>query len=122
MASLRILVVEDHDDSREMLCEFLELMGASVWAVAGVVEALAQIETDVPDVIVSDLNMPDDDGYGLARRLQQHSRRQSMRLIAVTGFTSSRVHALAKQAGFDAVLTKPTVPEALEAVLKQCRD
>jgi CheY-like chemotaxis protein len=45
-----------------------------------------------------------------------------MRLIAVTGLTSSRVHALAKQAGFDAVLTKPIVPEALEAVLKQCRD
>jgi signal transduction histidine kinase len=117
LAGLTILVVEDDDDSRLALAHLLESVGASVTAVSSTHDAVAAVERMRPDVLVSDLSMPGDDGYALVRQLRRRlaSNEPRMVAIAVTGLAAPehRAHALA--AGFDAHLTKPVDPEGLIA-------
>jgi CheY-like chemotaxis protein len=113
MVARRILVVEDDDDARAALRELLEVLGATVFTAADVQEAMAQIDAK-PDVVLSDLCLPGENGLELARRLQLHPRREAMRLVAVTGFGGHADIALALAAGFDEVLQKPLLPEMLD--------
>lgn len=116
--SLRILVVEDQDDAREMLRELLEMMGATVLVASSVSEALVQID-EVPDVVLSDIGMPDADGTELARRLQSHPNRTRMRLVAMTGYVGTVAQDELIAAGFDEVFSKPLTPEMLEALVRR---
>ncbi len=115
----RVLVVEDHDDSREMLAELLEVFGATVALASTVADALCQVDAFAPDVILSDLGMPDVDGLELARQLGPRPDRRGMRLVAVTGFTGQAEHQRALDAGYDAVLCKPLLPETLQALIRE---
>jgi signal transduction histidine kinase/DNA-binding response OmpR family regulator len=118
---IRILVVEDDDDSRDFLSEALELLGATVGAANGVAAAIVKFESFRPDVLVSDIAMPDADGYDLIRQVRQlpAGRAGGTPAIALTAHTRPEVHRLARQAGFDRLEPKPVDLERLTRVLRE---
>ena len=116
---LSILIVEDDDDARELMQAVLEQRGAQVCAADSVCRAFELLETIAPDVIVSDIAMPDEDGFSLARRLRELPEDAGGRtpIVAVSAYAgaSDRVRALA--AGFDRYLHKPVDFDELSATI-----
>lgn len=106
---LSILVVEDDADARELMQALLEQRGASVVAADCVASAFARLEEARPDIIVSDIAMPDEDGYALVRRLRSRPAERGGRtpVIAVSAFSGSSDRLRALAAGFDRYLYKP---------------
>ncbi|MEG4271340.1 MULTISPECIES: ATP-binding protein [unclassified Microcoleus] len=122
LEGLQILVVEDEADALELLSTILEKYGADVMAVASVREALSIIETATdrsPDVLVSDIGMPDEDGYSLIRKLRQLEAQRGGRLpaIALTAYARNDDRQQALLAGFQMHLTKPVDAAELVAVV-----
>jgi PAS domain S-box-containing protein len=111
LSNLKILVVDDEADSRQLLSFLLEQYGATVTSAESAQEALDQIAQSGPDVLVSDLGMPEMDGYALIRKLRAEGR--TMRAIAVTGYARDEDREAALQAGFQAHVTKPIEPTEL---------
>jgi CheY-like chemotaxis protein len=113
LQTLRILVVDDDADSRDFMTVALEGEGAEVKAVGSVAEALATIEDWQPDVLVSDIRMPDEDGYHLMRQLREQSMSRSTGSsvvpigIALTAFARDEDREEALSAGYQAHLPKP---------------
>jgi two-component system CheB/CheR fusion protein len=114
LKGIRVVVVDDEEGPRTLFREILEVEGATVTAVSSAREALAAIEQDIPDVLVSDIMMPNEDGYWLitavsALRLA-HGR---PRALALTG--DSRRHSRLRvfSAGYHAHLSKPVGIETL---------
>ncbi|MFT3915714.1 MAG: ATP-binding protein [Anaeromyxobacteraceae bacterium] len=116
---LRILVVDDDEDSREVLRAILEDAGAAVTAAGSVQAALQHFDGAPPDLLVSDIGMPGEDGYALIRRVRALPPERGGRVpaAALTAYTQAedREHALA--AGFHAWLTKPIEPADLTAAV-----
>ena len=108
---VRIVLVEDHDDSRELLALMLEQCGAEVVKAPSARSGLQAVLDIRPDVVVSDLGMPGEDGYWLLSELQ--SRVGSVLAVAVTGFSDRYHPAHARAAGFREYLSKPVDPERL---------
>ncbi|MEG4091641.1 ATP-binding protein [Microcoleus sp. Pol12B4] len=122
LEGLQILVVEDEADALELLSTILGKYGADVIAVASVKEALTIIETATdrsPDVLVSDIGMPDEDGYSLIRKLRQLEAQRGGRLpaIALTAYARNDDRQQALLAGFQMHLTKPVDAAELVAVV-----
>ncbi|HEU4368907.1 MAG TPA: response regulator [Methylomirabilota bacterium] len=113
---VRVLLVEDTDDTRELLTFVLEQCAAVVTAAASATEALDAFLRDRPQIVVTDLAMPGHDGYWLLRQVRAHAT--DVPAVALTAFTEhySREQALA--AGFDAFLPKPIEPDALCRALR----
>lgn len=117
LAGLRILLMEDEEDVREILAILLRLSGAQVAEVSNVEEALAAYERDRPDCIVSDLNL-DRDGYDLIEAIRAR-KSQTPPAIALTGHVLPEDRSQAMAAGFRAYLTKPVdPPDLLRAILE----
>jgi len=114
--SLRILVVDDHDDGRTLTSLVLTQAGATVEAVASAREALQRLELQQPDVLVSDIGLPDEDGYALIRRIRQYEEGRGGHLpaIALTGYARADDRDRALAAGFEAHVPKPV--EAAELI------
>jgi CheY-like chemotaxis protein len=107
LAGLELLVIEDHDDSREALAALLEAHGARV-RTASTGEAGIEIALeDRPDVVLCDLAMPGMDGYEVARRLRERLGWQHVTLLALSAHGESADVARARAAGFSAHLLKP---------------
>jgi CheY-like chemotaxis protein len=102
-----VLVVEDHDDSRELLVFALERAGATVIGVASAAEALKWLKTIRPQVIVSDLSMPGRDGFSLLQEVRSLPDLQDLPAIAVTGHTQPDILARVASAGFQQFMRKP---------------
>ncbi|MEG4585247.1 ATP-binding protein [Microcoleus sp. MOSTC5] len=121
LEGLQILVVDDEADALELLSTILQKYGADVIAVASVKEALTVIETATcsPDVLVSDIGMPDEDGYSLIRKLRQLEAQRGGRLpaIALTAYARNDDRRQALLAGFQMHLTKPVDAADLVAVV-----
>jgi len=114
---LRVLVVDDHLDSNEMLAQLLTLNGHDVRRVANGPAAIEAATTFVPDAVLLDIGLPGMDGYEVARKLRLlEATRQSV-LIAVTGYGSSRDRRESTQAGMDHHLVKPVEPDRLLGIL-----
>ncbi len=115
LEGLQVLVVEDDEDTREVLTLGLELYGADVVAVGCAADALGALERDVPDVILSDIGLPDEDGFDLIRRVRRlpPSRGGLVPAIAVTAFTLADDGAEATRAGFQRHFRKPVDTRAL---------
>jgi CheY-like chemotaxis protein len=111
---VKILIVDDDPDTREILSEILSGHGAEVAVASSVREAMAEITKSVPDVLVSDIAMPGEDGISLVRQLSQHiaSRDHRIVTIAVTGLSAPH-QRLALEAGFEACMNKPLEPARL---------
>lgn len=119
LAHTRVLIVDDEDDSRELLRSILEACGAEVLHAASVAAALEALEASHVDAIVSDIGMPERDGYGFIREVRSLPRRAAIPAIALTGLTSREDQARALGAGFDLHIGKPFDPtRLLEAVVK----
>ncbi|MEZ5287252.1 MAG: ATP-binding protein [Vicinamibacterales bacterium] len=113
----RVLVVDDNADAASLLATLLELHGHRVWVEHRAETALLTATRVTPDVALLDIGLPDISGYDLARRLRQEASTCHMRLVAVTGFGQAADRTRARDAGFDAHLTKPAEPDAILAVL-----
>lgn len=119
LEGLRVLVVDDEADTREFLSVVLEECGASVKAAASAQEALEAIERWKPDVLVSDIGMPGEDGYALIRQLR--SREASLGglipAVALTAYARSEDRMRALKEGFQMHLSKPVEPAELATVV-----
>jgi CheY-like chemotaxis protein len=119
LAGMRVLLVEDEDDAREALGTVLRVAGATVRGAASVAEALAALDGEVPDVIVSDIAMPDQDGLDLIRHLRERPAEHggTCPAIALTAYGGARDLGHAMEAGYQAHLRKPADPVQLAATI-----
>ena len=107
-----VLVVDDHDDSRQLLRMMLTAHGASVFTAASVATARLALAEQLPDVLITDLAMPIEDGYGLLDYCRQHpdARLQTLPIVALTGYGNQQAAERVLAAGFDAFVAKPVEP------------
>jgi PAS domain S-box-containing protein len=112
----RVLIVEDHDDARQMLRHLLESLGHEVHEAADGISGLERALALAPDAVVVDIGLPGLDGYAVARELRKASSAGPL-LIAVTGYGQDGDRQRSAEAGFDAHLTKPIDPRALDVLL-----
>lgn len=125
LEGVRVLAVDDDDDARELLRTILESRAATVLVAANAREAFELLAREHPHVLVSDIAMPDEDGYALIRRIRQLSDEAGGRTpaIAVTAHTGPADRARAVQAGFDRHVPKPLDVEILvDAISKLAND
>lgn len=116
---VRVLLVDDEPDARGFLIAALEECGAEVVAVGSVSEALATISHLKPDVLVSDIGMPIEDGYSLIRQLRQLTAEQGGQIpaIALTAYARAEDRMKAIAAGFQIHIPKPVEPAELVTVV-----
>lgn len=114
--SLRLLVVDDHGDTRRILSRLLGKCGHEVFTADGGRSALELIDTERFDALVSDIGLPDISGYELVREAK---RRQPMQGIALSGFGMEEDVRRSLEAGFDYHLTKPVEFQELRALLQK---
>jgi CheY-like chemotaxis protein len=119
LAGVRVLVVEDEADSREILAAVLRESGAEVVTADSALVALGVLEKDRPHVLVSDIGMPDVDGFDLIRMLRQRAPEEIARIpaIALTAYTEEEARNKAMELGFDEHVSKPADPEQLIAAV-----
>jgi PAS domain S-box-containing protein len=117
---LQVLVVDDEADVREWISTVLTESGAQVIAVGSVGEALAALEQLRPDVLVSDIGMPDEDGYTFIRKVRELGSEMGGRIpaVALTGYAREEDYRQAKAAGFQLHIAKPIKAAELVAVVK----
>ena len=116
---MRILVVDDHDDGRTLTTLVLTQAGASVEAVASAREALDALLSLQPDALVSDIGLPDGDGYSLVREIRAREKEHGgfLPAVALTGYARADDRARALSAGFQAHVPKPVFPPELIAAI-----
>ncbi|MBD2256111.1 response regulator [Pseudanabaena sp. FACHB-2040] len=121
LAHTQVLLVEDHDDNRDFIATVLEGAGAQVMAAASVKEALQCLEQSIPDVLISDISLPDADGYGLIGQVKvlEAERQVSIPAIALSAHSRQEDRLQALAAGFLLYITKPVEPDTLVAVVAQ---
>ncbi|MFZ6182772.1 ATP-binding protein [Nannocystis pusilla] len=119
LAGLRVLVVDDERDTRDMLGTLLRRCGVEVTLAASAAEALRSIEAERPDVLVSDIGMPGEDGYSLLEKLRKLPREAGGTLpaVALTAYARSEDRTRALLAGFNNHVAKPVEPLELLAVI-----
>ena len=116
---VRVLVVEDEDDTRDLLVTALEQCGAQVTAAPSAAAALASLDREPPDVMVSDLAMPDEDGYSLIRKVRARGPENGggVPAAALTAYARAEDRVRALASGFQMHLPKPIDPSDLVAVV-----
>jgi PAS domain S-box-containing protein len=114
---IKVLVVEDDPDTREFVDRLLAEAGAHVIAVPSAAAAFDCLRRDRPDLLVSDIGLPDEDGYGLIQRIRQLPASEGGRIpaIAVTAFARTEDRRRALQSGFQSHVAKPVDPAELLA-------
>lgn len=119
LEGLRILVVDDEPDAREILAFVLESCNAKVIAASSAAEALEVLRTTVPDMLVSDLGMPGEDGLVLIQKVRALPPDQGGRTpaVALTAYARAEDRTKALNAGFDVHVAKPVHPTELIAVI-----
>jgi signal transduction histidine kinase/CheY-like chemotaxis protein len=123
LRGVHVLVVDDQADARELLETALSQYGAAVTAVDSASAALAAIDRQHPDVLLSDVGMPREDGYELIRRLRSRPAEAggAIPAIAVTAYASINDRAAALASGYQAHVAKPFDPEELVQVIANLR-
>ena len=114
---LKVLIVDDEPDAREFICRVLEECHAKVSTAASAYEALAKIQKERPDVLVSDIGLPETDGYELLRQVKATGHAAAMPAIALTAFARSEDRTRALNAGYLVHLSKPIEPTELLATV-----
>jgi circadian clock protein KaiC len=118
LQGLRILLVEDFGDAREIVATILERAGAEVTPSGSSAEAMERIDRQVPDLIVADIGLPHEDGIEFIRRVRTRGGREAaVPAVALTAWALPRDRARAKDAGFQAHLVKPVDPLTLVSVV-----
>jgi signal transduction histidine kinase/ActR/RegA family two-component response regulator len=119
LSGVRVLAVDDEPESRSVLRAILEAAGAETRVVSSAKEALDALSSECWDVLVSDIEMPDCDGYALIGQVRQLQLVQgtSMPAVALTAYARMQDRVRAITAGFDIHVAKPVEPEELLAVI-----
>jgi len=114
-----VLVVEDHELVRDVICRLLVEFGAAVTAAGGVAEALEALERAQPDVVLSDIDMADEDGYALIRRLRAlpPDRGGQTPAAGLTGLITAEDRARVLRAGFQYYVAKPVDARTLVSIV-----
>jgi signal transduction histidine kinase/ActR/RegA family two-component response regulator len=117
---LAILVVDDDAEARELMAILLRRMGAGVTVAASAAEALEALERTRPDVLLSDIEMPHEDGYSLMRRIRELPEERGGRIpaAALTAYARAEDRLRALAAGYQAHLPKPIRPADLADVVR----
>ncbi len=118
LRGVRVLFVDDQDDARLLVRTVLGRCGAEVTTAASVADALAHVDEQPPDVIVSDIAMPEEDGFALIRKIRDE-RSLTMPVIAMTAFGHAADRERILAAGFTRYLKKPVEPGDLAAELDE---
>lgn len=114
----RILLVEPHDDFREVFATLLGLVGYEFKTAGDVNEALVTVKTFAPDVVITELRLADNGGLELARKLRLLSFGNDLILVALCSYVQANSEPEALEAGFDCFLAKPLPVERIVAVLQ----
>jgi two-component system cell cycle response regulator DivK len=115
----RVLAIEDHEDNRRILRDLLTSVGYELIEAATGEEGIALAETERPDLILMDIQLPGLDGYETTRRIKANPALQRVPIIAVTSYALSGDDVKALAAGCDAYVTKPFSPRELLAKIRQ---
>jgi CheY-like chemotaxis protein len=112
LSGIDVLVVDDEDDSRELLKTVFESYGATARTAGSVAEAMQEMDRQVPHVIVSDIGMPAEDGFSFLRRVRARPARRGgdVPAIALTAYASAADRDAALAAGYRAHVAKPFEP------------
>jgi signal transduction histidine kinase/CheY-like chemotaxis protein len=112
----RVVVIEDNDDARELLQEYLERIGHDVSAAANGTDGMTMLLDQKPDVALVDVGLPGLDGYEVARRVRAEATYRPY-LVALTGYGGADAESLALSAGFDRHLVKPVNLDLLAGLI-----
>ncbi len=112
-----VLIVEDDDDSREMLSEWVLALGHRHLGATNAQEAISHASQSHPKLALIDLGLPGIDGYEVAKQLRAAAG-HSIRLVALTGYSDGISRQTADAAGFDDFVVKPILPEVLAGLLQ----
>lgn len=123
LEGLRIVIVDDDPDARELLATLLTQRTAEVFAGESAAEAFELLRRERPDVLVSDIAMPEEDGYMLIRRVRALSEEEGGRIpaLAVTAYAGRADRTRALEAGFDGHFAKPIDIDSLVERLLEIR-
>jgi signal transduction histidine kinase/DNA-binding response OmpR family regulator len=115
LGGLRILIVDDEADTRDLVQEVLARQGAEVRTSGSAAEALRTLAAWNPDLLISDVGMPVEDGYELIRQVRRFDAEHHGHIpaVALTAYVGAEDHRRALDAGFQTHLAKPIVPKAL---------
>lgn len=111
---LKILLVENHEDTLKYLARYLEIQGHEVSGARDMVSAIKALSSSTFDVLISDIGLPDGDGWQLMRQLESKPFG-----IAMSGFGTHSDRQKSLAAGYKHHLTKPFLPEDLDALLAE---
>jgi CheY-like chemotaxis protein/two-component sensor histidine kinase len=117
--SLRILVIDDNEDSVESTAMLLRLGGHSVRTASRGEDGIAEFARFAPEVVLCDIRMPDLTGFDVARRLRAGLPQRTFVMVAMTGFGSKMDREASRQAGFDRHMVKPMDPAELSSLLHE---
>jgi PAS domain S-box-containing protein len=109
LEGVRVVFVDDQEDARTLVRTVLGRCGASVDAISSVSEAIARLDEDLPDIVVSDIAMPDADGFALIRHIRETAQ-LTLPVIAMTAFGHPADQERILSAGFTSYLKKPVEP------------
>jgi CheY-like chemotaxis protein len=115
---LRVLIIEDSLDTLNMLKLWLGSFGCEVWVAAEAMEGMRIATDHPPDLIISDIGMPDVDGYELMRVVRKTPGLENVPAIALTGYAREEDRELALEAGYDAHISKPANMSRLLYLIK----
>lgn len=114
-----VLIVDDYEDNRDMYAQFLQFSGMRVAEAANGKEALDKTAELMPDLIVMDLSLPGVDGWQATRTIKKNPKTRDILVLALTGHALEGASQGAKDAGCDAFLTKPCLPEDLHREIQR---
>lgn len=119
LAGVNVLLVDDDSDTLQLMAMALSRRQANVTAVSSAGEAMQAIRQKRPDVLVSDIAMPDEDGYGLIKRVRslENGETQSIPAVAITAYAKEEDRKRALSSGFQIYLAKPVEPAELVSVV-----
>jgi two-component system cell cycle response regulator DivK len=113
-----VLLVEGHEDTRALYALALAANGFDVVAVQDGDEGCTRAWEIHPDIIVTDLPMPSDDGWRFVQDLKQNPRTRAIPVVAVSGYVQQSLCERAERDGFAAFFPKPCLPDELAAALR----
>ena len=117
--SQRILVVEDHEDNRQILRDLLNAAGYEMVEAHDGEQALEKVSASRPDLILMDIQLPGIDGYEVTRRIKADSALAAIPIIAVTSYALAGDDGKARAAGCDDYVAKPFSPRQLLAKIRE---
>ena len=117
--SKRILVIEDTEDNRQIIRDLLSSVGYELLEAVDGVSGVALAQTEHPDLILMDIQLPEIDGYEATRRIRAVPELKTVPIIAVTSYALSGDEAKTREAGCDGYVAKPFSPRQLLAKVRE---